>query len=201
MDKIITLFERERHGGKVIDQYAAGVLQPSLEWVATEKLNGVNVRLTVRDETLVRLEVRQPPSRKQRDDGITHPWYRDALPEDEALHDYWLWNAARNTRLVGVPDGEWAGEAVGPKIQKDSLKLPSHRVYLFSLLPWIDSLPDGVPLPPVIPRAPLDFDSLADWLPFQDSLVNPEAPMEGIVWWFFDEPVAKVKASDFRVID
>ena len=147
------------------------------------------------------MEVRNPPNVKQRDAGITHPWYRDAKPEDDPGSDYWLWNAARNTKLESVPDGEWAGEAVGPKIQKDALKLPSHRVYLFSLIPWIDTLAAEVLIPPVIQRAPMDYDSLASWLPYQESLVNPEAPMEGVVWWFFDEPVAKIKASDFRVVD
>lgn len=201
MEKISTLFQRERHGGKVTDAYAQGVLQPSLDWVATEKLNGVNVRLTIREGQLVRLEVRNPPSVKQRDAGITHPWYRDALPEEDPGKDYWLWNAARNTKVDSVPDGEWSGEAVGPKIQKNSLALASHRVYLFSLIPWIDTLADDVLIPPVVSRAPMDYDGLVEWLPHQESLVNPEAPMEGLVWWFFDEPVAKIKGSDFRILD
>jgi hypothetical protein len=198
MEKIATLFARERRSGKVTPDYNPEVLQPSLEWVATEKLNGINVRLTVRNETVVRLEVRHPPTAKQREDGIVHPWYRDAEPESEARADYWLWNAARNTNLSGVPDGEWEGEAVGPKIQRDSLGLPSHRVFLFSLIPWVDTLEPGCPIPPILNRVPLDYDILQDWLPAQRSGVNDELGIEGVVWWFYDEPVAKIKTSDFR---
>lgn len=197
MEKIATLFSRERRSGKVTSDCNPEVLQPSLEWVATEKLDGINVRLTVRSETVVRLEVRCPPNVKQREDGITHPWYRDAHSEEDG-RDYWLWNAARNTNLSGVPDGEWEGEAVGPKIQKDSLGLPSHRVFLFSLIPWAETLDAGCPIPPILHRAPLDYDMLMDWLPAQASGVNPEIGIEGIVWWFYDEPVAKIKTSDFR---
>lgn len=197
MDKIPTLFVRNQRTRKVEDEYAKGVMNPSPEWVATEKLNGINVRLTVRSGQLVRLEVRQVPSYRQRQEGITLPWYRDALPEDNPGNDYWLWNAANNTNLKGVPDGEWAGEAVGPKIQRDSLALPSHRVFLFSLLPWRDTLDVSAPLPPTFERVPFDYEALLDWLPAQHSRVNPEVGIEGIVWWFYDEPVAKIKVSDF----
>lgn len=198
MRKIPTLFERERRSGKVTSSPSPEVLQPSLEWIATEKLNGVNVRLTVRNETMVRLEVRQPPTHKQREDGILTPWYADALSDEVSNRHYWLWNAARNTNLTGVPDGEWEGEAVGPKIQSDSLQLPSHRVFLFSLIPWMEHLNPGCPVPPVLDRVPTDYDMLMDWLPMQKSLVNPDVTIEGVVWWFFDEAVAKIKTSDFR---
>lgn len=196
MEKIATLFERGRNG-RVTDILSEHVLAPSLEWVATEKLDGANVRLTVRSGQLVRLEARRNPSKEQKEEGIIHPWYRDALPEGEKHSDYWLWKAARNTLLLGVPDGEWGGEAVGPKIQGNPLQLEQHTVYLFSLLPWRDSLGSAIPIPPVIERAPLGYDELAEWLPSQRSQVNPDVGIEGVVWWFFDEPVAKIKCKDF----
>lgn len=196
MFKIATLFERDRNG-RVVDILSEHALPPSLDWVATEKLDGANVRLTVRSGSLVRLEARQNPTKAQREEGILNPWYRDAAPEVENRSDWWLWNAARRTPLFGVPDGEWSGEAVGPKIQGNPLDLPDHRIYLFSLLPWRDVLSSSIPMPPIIERAPLDFEELQDWLPTQASGINPKVAIEGVVWWLFDEPVAKIKRKDF----
>ena len=196
MEKISTLFTRAKNG-RVTDILSDHVTPPSVEWLATEKLDGANVRLTVRSGQLVRLEARRNPTRIQKEDGIVHPWYRDAQPEEQRNSDYWLWNAARNTPLMGVPDGEWSGEAVGPKIQGNPLGLKEHVVFLFSLLPWRETLSSTIPLPPVIENAPLSFDELADWLPGQRSQVNKSVNIEGVVWWFFVEPVAKIIVKDF----
>jgi hypothetical protein len=196
MDKIPSLFERSK-SGKISDRYSNDVLSPTLDWVATEKLDGANVRLTVRSGNLVRLEVRKNPSLKQKENGIYHPWYRDAASPEARDGDYWLWRAAENTPLHGVPDGEWSGEAVGPKIQGNPLELEKPVVYLFSLIPWRDSLASSVLLPQVIDRVPLDYDSLSEWLPLASSSVNPDQSIEGVVWWHFDEPVAKIKLKDF----
>lgn len=197
MDKISTLFQRSRNGA-ITENYSENVLRPSLEWVATEKLNGVNVRVTVRSGTLVRLEVRKNPSAKQKEEGVVHSWYRDASPEGSKDSDYWLWVAARNTSLVGVPDGEWAGEAVGPKIQGNSLELEQHIIYLFSLIPWRETLASSILIPPVLDRVPVTYEELEEWLPYQASKINDKVQAEGVVWWFYDEPVAKIKVKDFN---
>lgn len=66
MKKIPTIFERDWEGDKtVIDQY----VQPFdfSTAIATEKLDGMNARLTVRNHLLVRLEK-----------SIVDPWYVDA---------------------------------------------------------------------------------------------------------------------------
>lgn len=196
MEKISTLFQRQRNG-RVLDVYSENILQPKLDWIATEKINGANVRLTVRSGNLVRLEVRKTPTAKQKENGIVYPWYRDASPEGSRDSDYWLWAAARNTNLVGVPDGEWSGEAVGPNIQGNDLQLEENVVYLFSLIPWKDTLSSSVNLPPIIDRVPLSYDDLIEWMPHKKSLINNGVNIEGIVWWFYDEPVAKLKVKDF----
>ena len=131
MEKIQTIFERDWEGNRaVIDRY---VIDPALfaEAVATEKLDGTNVRLTVRNHTLVRLEKRRNPDKRQKAQGIVEPWYVDADEFDPA--DKIIWEAARQTDLSEVPDGEWSGEALGPKIQGNPLKLERHTVALFSL--------------------------------------------------------------------
>jgi hypothetical protein len=196
MDKIPTLFRRQRNGS-VAPLLSEHVFSPSLDWVATEKLNGANVRLTVRSGNLVRLEVRRNPSARQKENGIIHSWYRDASPQDSRDADYWLWRAAENTNLFGIPDGEWSGEAVGPNIQDNPLGFDKPTVYFFSLIPWRDSLASSVNIPPVIDRAPLDYDEIMEWLPTKRSALNSKVNIEGVVWWLHDEPVAKIKLKDF----
>lgn len=196
MGQIPLLFERDPTGG-VGDALSNDAPHPSLDWTATEYVNGANVRLTVRAGTLVRLEVRHRPTREQTEQGISSPWYREASPKSARNADYWLWEAAENTSLVGIPDGEWSGEAVGPKIKGNQLQLDSHRVILSSLVPWRESLPSSVSLPPQI-DCPIDFEGLYEFFGYATSKINPLTPLYGVVWWHFDEPVAKVRRSDFH---
>ncbi|MGW8178408.1 MAG: RNA ligase family protein [bacterium] len=197
MNKIPTLFDRA-DDGRLLDAYSRHLTTlPSDEWVATEKLDGANVRVTVRSGELVRLEARRNPTKNQKHDGIIEPWYRDASPEGEKTPDFWLWDAARNTNYSGIPDGEWPAEAVGPKIQGNPLQLESHTLFFFSLLPWRDSIASSVNLPTVFGRVPVDIDELHEWMLERHSGVNPRVGIEGIVWWYFDDPVAKIKLKDY----
>lgn len=197
MEKIPTLFERDR-GGKVFDQLSNRVLQPSNNWVASEKLDGANVRVTVRNGEMVRLEVRRNPSKKQKETGIIDPWYRDAHDRNSKTSDYWLWDAAINTNYAGVPDGEWSAEAIGPKIQGNPYNLEEHTLFFFSLVGWEGMLASSVNIPHVYNRAPFEFEALRDWLGSLKSSVNSEMQVEGVVWWVMDMPVAKIKLKDFR---
>ena len=77
MEKIPTLFERDDHF-HVVDQPRA-----ECAWVfdgegtGTEKLDGTNVRLTVRSGQLVRVEKRRNPTKVQKQQGIVDGWYVD----------------------------------------------------------------------------------------------------------------------------
>ena len=172
-------------------------MEPTASWVATEKIDGANVRVTVRNGTLVRIEARRNPTRRQKEAGIVEPWYRDAEPVEVNSPDKWLRDAAANVNYQGIPDGEWSAEAVGPKIQGNPLKLEEHTLYFFSLIPWKDSLSATINIPAIYGRVPFDFEELRDWMFLQQSDVNPEVGIEGIVWWLFDDPVAKIKVKDY----
>lgn len=204
MRKIPTLYERNNRSGFVIDvrsQFAPTATQMREERIiATEKIDGANVRLTVRSETLVRLEARRNPDKTQKKAGIVDPWYRDAGPPSTS--DKWLWEAALNTPLAGVPDGEWSGEAIGEKIQGNPLGIEGHRVILFSLVPWKEFISPEVELPQSFDRVPHDYADLAFWLNQTTTGVNGgTGKIEGLVWWALDTPVCKIKRVDFPEVD
>lgn len=186
MEKIPTIFDRDWDGNHgVIDQLA---VDPDF-WtgLATEKLDGTNVRLTVRNGSLVRLEKRRNPDKAQKNAGIVDPWYVDAHEDDPG--DKFIWGAARNTGLVGVPDGEWSGEAIGPNIQGNPLAIEARTVVLFS----IPAIRFALRLP-----APHTYDELRTYLAEQHSTINSDVLIEGIVWHCDDGRAFKIKAKDFK---
>ena len=71
MKKIKTILKRDWEGnGAITQEYAEGVSPEILSHAkATEKLDGQNVRLTVRNHTLVRLEKRRNPSKIEKAKG------------------------------------------------------------------------------------------------------------------------------------
>lgn len=186
MRKIPTIFDRDWEGSKkVIDRFVDGVTRDILaECVATEKLDGTNVRLTVRNHTLIRVEKRRNPDKFQKAKGITEPWYVDA--DEFSPDDKFIWEAARSTDLANVPDGEWSGEVLGPKVQGNPLNLESHRVVLFSI---------GVA--PKFEDAPTTYEALRAWLPAQRSKYGRNCGIEGIVWHHPDGRMFKIKVKDF----
>ena len=185
MKKIPTIFDRDWDGNRgVIDKLV--VDYPFDEAIATEKLDGMNVRLTVRNHTLVRLEKRRNPSKIQKAKGITDPWYVDAFPQDP--EDQYLWDAANNIDLavLDVPDGEWSGEAMGVKIQGNPLNLRERTICLFSLM-----------MAPKINKAPNTYEELKEWLPKCLSQFGA-GYIEGIVWHHPTAGMVKIKTKDFK---
>ena len=154
--------------------------------VATEKLDGTNVRITVRSATLVRLEKRRNPTKAQKKAGITDHWYVDAI--EDSAEDRWVWEAARN-KTPRVPDGVWEAEAVGPKIQDNPLMLEEHLLYVFSHAMTRDHLEVNVGT---------SYAWLRDNLHEVRSVVNPEVFIEGVVWHWTDGRMAKIKTRDFK---
>ena len=185
MHKIKTIFDRDWEGNR--DLVNSPIFSPEdfKGSIATEKLDGTNVRLTIRRGKLVRLEKRRNPSKKEKAIGIEEPWYIDA--DEYSPEDKYIWEAARNTNLLGVSDGEYSGEAVGPKIQGNPLNLSEHVVVLFSR---------GEA--PVFEDVPTDFDELKEWLPKQKSKYGNDCGIEGIVWHKNGIPFAKIKVKDFK---
>lgn len=183
MRKIPTIFKRDAtQNGQIIDQYV--VSPDTLQFaVATEKLDGMNVRVTVRNHTSVRLEKRRNPDKIQKYKGIIEPWYVDA---SESAEDKWLQDALKNTDLSNVPDGEWSGEALGTNIQGNPLNLPTNRILFFSL-----------GHAPIFEDVPITFEGLKEWLPKQKSKYGIDCGIEGIVWHWENGDMAKIKTKDF----
>lgn len=183
MEKIPTLFERDEKF-KVTSQ-----VRPECEWVlrgegeATEKLDGANVRLTVRSGELVRIEKRRNPNKKQKARGIIDGWYVDT--DDVGPEDRWIVEAASNTDTSGWADGEHPCEALGPKFQGNPLGLDQHLCVPFNL---------EIPTYENIPR---DFDGLAQFLVEIESHYSPGNLAEGVVFHHPDGRRAKIKRRDF----
>lgn len=184
MQKIPTIFDRDWEGNRAVINKV--VQELPMGAVATEKLDGTNVRLTVRNHTLIRLEKRRNPTKLQKAKGIVDPWYVDA--DEYAPEDKHIWEAARATDISDIPDGEWSGEALGEKIEGNPLHLSGHTVFLFSYMWHRVAFQD----------APTDYEGLKEWLPKQLSKFGNNCNIEGLVWWNQQEPIGKIKVKDFK---
>lgn len=184
MDKIETIFDRDENF-VVIDKPRIGT-----EWVfrgegvATEKIHGTNVRVTVKAGEGVLYEKRHNPDKFEKGQGVS-PKYVLASREDP--QDRHIFAALDNTSLDGWPDGAWPCEAVGPKIQGNALGLPKPVLYPFSFFPVV--LID-------IPRT---YEGLKAYFPHSSyfSPLHQGKGMEGIVFHHSDGRMAKIKARDF----
>ena len=187
MNKIKTIFERDWNGNrKVIDKYI-NYFNPDIlvNAIPTEKLDGTNVRITVRNNTVVRVEKRRNPDKLQKAKGIEEPWYKDA--DEYNPEDKWIFDAIKNTDFSIVPDGEWSGEALGKNIQGNPLNLENNRVVFFTLNQA-----------PIFENVPNDYEGLKEWLPKQKSKYGNDCGIEGIVWHCLDGSMFKIKVKDFN---
>lgn len=183
MEKIPTIFDRGE-GFAVVDKPRDGCGWVFAgEGVATEKLDGTNVRLTVRSGTLVRLEKRRNPSKAQKAAGIVDGWYVDT--DAGSAEDRWIREAAENTDVTGWPDGEHSVEALGPRIQGNPLGLDRHVCVPFNLQV------------PMFPDAPRTFAELGAWLAGLESRFAPGHLAEGVVFHHADGRRAKIKRKDY----
>ncbi len=100
MEKIPTIFDRG-DDFKVLPKPREGC-----EWVfagegrPTEKLDGTNVRLTIRSGHVVRVEKRRNSSKLQKQQGIIDGWYVDA--DEHGPEDKWIFEAVRGTEFLGL---------------------------------------------------------------------------------------------------
>lgn len=188
MRKIPTLFLRGKDGNITRDRALETHWCEEAAVQAKEKLDGTNVRLTIRAGKVLRVEKRRNPTKKQKQEGILDPWYIDASPTDP--QDKWIMSAVETTITREWPDGEHSCEAIGPNIQGNPLCLENPRCVPFNL----DS--------PLGPNSylleSLDFDYLIEFFHSLNSLTVFGRPAEGIVWHHPDGRRAKLKVRDFR---
>jgi len=174
MDKIPTIFKRDDRF-KVIPE-----IQIGCEWVfdgegkVTEKLDGTNVRVTVFNGHVVKVEKAEGQE----------PGYIEANRNDPA--DKHIFKAVDNTSFISFPDGSYSSEAVGPKIQGNPLALEQPTIYPFVFRPTV--LPDMV----------RTYEAIRDYVLHLDSQFNPGHAAEGIVYHHPDGRMAKIKKRDFR---
>ena len=187
MRKIQTIFKRNWEGNRgIIDEYIEGFNPELLEnETATEKVDGTNVRVTIRNKTAVRLEKRRNPSKLEKAKEIKEPWYVDA--DQFSPEDKWIYDALKNTDLSNLPDGEWSGEAIGKNIQGNPLNLEGNKIMFFTL-----------GQAPVFENVPIDFAGLKEWLPKQKSKIGNNCGIEGIVWHCLNGNMYKIKRKDFK---
>ncbi len=190
MEKIRTIFDRNWESNRKVNSNLVVTDFDFENAIATEKLDGMNVRITVRNEMVVRLEKRRNPSKEQKINGIKEPWYVDANINDRG--DMYLFDAVKYTDLKGVKDGEWSAEALGEKIQGNPLNLKGHTLFIFSLLEWKSKITFNM--------VPTDYEGLKNWLPKQKSLVGNDCGVEGIVWHDLKTgQMCKIKLKDFAI--
>lgn len=184
MKKIKTIFNRNWKGdGKITTEMTVDreILMIS---TATEKLDGTNVRITVRNHIVVRVEKRRNPTKLEKHKGIEEPWYIEATDGDP--QDKWIFDGVKNTNFSNVPDGEWSGELIGTNIQGNPLNLDNNRIVFFSL-----------GQAPVFESVPTTYNELKEWLPLQKSKYGNDCGIEGIVWHSPDGQMFKIKTKDF----
>ncbi|WP_238916796.1 RNA ligase family protein [Clostridium sp. YIM B02555] len=185
MRKIKTIFKRDLKTRKVLDSF--DVEFNFKDAIATEKLDGTNVRLTLRNETCVRVEKRRNPTKEQKKLGIIEPWYVDC---EEAPENKWIIDAVKNTSFIGVADGEYSGEALGKSIQGNPLNLEGHTVFLFTVPSKLERI--------VFDDVPTTYNELKEWLPKQKSKFGNNCGIEGIVWHnLINGDMVKIKLKDF----
>lgn len=188
MEKILTIFDRNWDGNrKVINQLVVSDFNFGRAR-ATEKMDGMNVRVTVRNQQVVRLEKRRNPDKAQKKLGIKDPWYIDADHNNKG--GAYLFEAVADSDFSTVPDGEWNAEALGPKIQGNPLQLEAHTLSIFSLSGWRERV--------TFEDVPTEFEALKSWLGSQQSKFGKDCGIEGLVW--HDEAtgrMCKIKLKDF----
>lgn len=183
MEKIPTIFERGENF-KVVNKP-----RQECEWVfagegqSTEKLDGMNIRVTIRRGEIVRVEKRRNPSKIQKQKGIVDGWYVDA--NELGSEDKWIYEAVRATEVSSWPDGEHPCEALGPNIQGNPLGLKNALCVPFNL-----SIP-------VYQSSPRTYEELRSFLQVLESQFSPGHLAEGIVFHHPDGRRAKIKRKDF----
>ena len=188
MEKIPTIFDRNWETNRKVNEKLAIENFDFKNSIATEKLDGTNVRVTVRNKIVVRVEKRRNPDKLQKAKGIIDPWYVDANEIDKA--DTYIFEAVNNTDFSSVPDGEWSAEALGEKIQGNPLNIVGHTLFIFTLPNWLENVK--------YENVPTDFEDLKNWLPKQKTKFGNNTGIEGVVWHNLKTgEMCKIKVKDF----
>lgn len=191
MKKIPTIFDRDWEGNRgVIDKPTEGC-----EWVfngegiATEKIDGTNIKIKIKDGLIIHVWKRKNPNRQEKAEG-KEPCYVDANREEpQDKHIFRAVNGwssmLKQERAYELPDGEYECEAYGGKIQGNSLE-SEPNLYFFKIRPNIYNC---------VPR---EYEKLKAYLSNLASHFNITKLAEGIVFHHPFGMMAKIKRKDFK---
>lgn len=182
MKKIPTLFERVFENRKIVgitDKITPGCEDAFKNGIATVKIDGACCAIIdgVFYKRYDAKKGKKPPVGAIPccdPDPVTGHWPHWVKVDFDSPDDKWFVKAYTNCKVDGdrLHDGTY--EAIGPHFQGNPYNRRDERL-----------IPHGV-LPVAVDR---DFDSIKLWL--------EDNQHEGLVFWFNDEPVCKIKRSDF----
>lgn len=181
MKKIPTLFVRTFEGHKIVDisdEITPGCEEAFRNGIATAKIDGTCCAI-IGGKFYKRYDAKKgktPPVGAipcDDPDPVTGHWPHWVRVKFDDPSDKWFVEAYRNVCGGDLPDGTY--EAVGPHFNGNPHDLKHD---------WLK--PHGEILADVIRT----FDGVKDWLTYNDIY-------EGIVFWLNNEPVCKIKRTDF----
>ena len=182
MKKIPTLFTRVYENKKIVgikDEITPGCEQAFYQGIATIKVDGSCCAI-IDDKFYKRYDAKKgkkPPARAIPccdPDPITGHWPHWIEVDPSNPNDKWFAEAFSNSRKMGMEWENGTYEAIGPHFQGNPYKLKE------------DILVKHGTMAVDVKR---DFESVSQWL-------NDNA-VEGLVFWLDEEPVCKIKRTDF----
>lgn len=180
MKKIPTLFEREFNGHKIIsisDKITPGCEEAFKNGIATVKIDGACCAI-IDGIFYKRYDAKNgktPPEGAIPccdPDPVTGHWPHWVEVDFDDPNDRWFVKAYRNVCGSDLPNGTY--EAVGPHFNGNPHKLDHDRLE-----------PHGT----IFVNVKRTFESVENWLNINGC--------EGLVFWLNDEPVCKIKRTDF----
>ena len=183
MKKIPTLFTRIYENHRIVgikDEITPGCEDALKNGIATIKVDGsccaiINGNFYKRYDAK---KGRKPPEGAIPccdPDPVTDHWPHWVPVDSNNPGDKWFIQAkANSTKLICKPSLDWTYEAIGPHFQGNPYNL--EKDYL---------LPHGE----IVVEVGRNFESISNWL--------NEHKEEGLVFWLDDEPICKIKRSDF----
>ena len=195
MKKIPTLFEREYENHKVVgitDKLTSPNLQVVLDGkaIATVKYDGSCVAV-IDGKWYKRYDCKKGKKApagaipcQDIPDEVTGHWPHWVRLDKDKAEDKWyieafenyLFNLVTKTRNANIPDGTY--EAIGPHFQGNPYGLVDDSLYLH-----------GSKVIDQLNNMPLTFDMIREFL--------SNNILEGIVFWYDEKPLCKIKRSDF----
>lgn len=182
MKKIPTLFVREFEGHKIVgitDQITPGCEEAFLHGIATIKIDGSCCAI-INGELYKRYDAKKgktPPEGAIPccdPDPVTGHWPHWVKTDENNPADKWFIDAYKHTPKKYVYDGTY--EAIGPHFQNNPYRLNSDWLVRHGMLAEAEEIIR-------------DFEHVKEYLQRRD--------VEGIVFWLNDEPVCKIKKTDF----